>query len=147
MSVGSGLGRRDLRNRYALAPSVSRVLRFPKRGNNEMLNVVACITRAHDPWLVGLAAVVCILACYAAFEIAGTMAWNPALVTASVAIGILFGATALPTGLNANTEKWKAVGAVLLALAICGHHFIAMAAISITPDPTVEIPRSALPAE
>ena len=69
MSVGSGLGRRDLRNRYALAPSVSRVLRFLKRGNNEMLNVVACITRAHDPWLVGLAAVVCILACYAAINL------------------------------------------------------------------------------
>ena len=35
---------------------------------------------------------------------------------------------------------------MLLTLAICSHHFTAMAAVSIIPDPTMEISQSALPA-
>jgi diguanylate cyclase (GGDEF)-like protein/PAS domain S-box-containing protein len=214
-----------------------------------MLKVYACITTAHEPWLVGLAAVICALASYAginllrhacgsagpmrvvwlavsaistgfgiwathfiamlafspgipngfslkltflslfaailltgvglavsmrrnwrlaaplggvivaggiaamhytgmtAFEIAGIVFWDPTLVAASVVVAILLGALALPVGLHARSEKWKALGALLLTLAICGHHFIAMGALSIIPDPSIEIPPSALPAE
>src|SRR4029079_11640256 len=43
-------------------------------------------------------------------------------------------------------EKWKISGAVLLTPAICSHHFTAMGAVSIIPDPTMEISQSALPA-
>ena len=50
------------------------------------------------------------------------------------------GAVALPVGLHGNDEKWKVGGALLLTLAICSHHFTAMAAVSIIPDPTIEVP-------
>src|ERR1700677_1815231 len=43
-------------------------------------------------------------------------------------------------------EKWKIGGALLLTLAICSHHFTAMAAVSIIPDQAIEVSQSALPA-
>ena len=82
----------------------------------------------------------------AAFEIAGIIWWDPALVTASIVIGAVLGAIALPVGLHGQGEKWRAGGAVLLTLAICSHHFIAMAAVSIIPDSAIEVPLSTLPA-
>ena len=42
---------------------------------------------------------------------------------------------ALPVVLNGDQEKWKIGGALLLTLAICSHHFTAMGAVSIIPDP------------
>src|SRR5712671_3569432 len=50
----------------------------------------------------------------AAFEIAGSILWDPVLVVASILIGALIGAAALPVGLYGKTAKWKAGGAVLL---------------------------------
>jgi diguanylate cyclase len=82
----------------------------------------------------------------AAFEIAGRILWDPTLVVASILIGALIGAAALPVGLHGKTAKWKAGGATLLTLAICSHHFTAMGAVSILPDPTIEVSQSALPA-
>jgi NO-binding membrane sensor protein with MHYT domain len=82
----------------------------------------------------------------AAFEIAGIIVWDPVLVAASIVIGAMLGAVALPAGLHGRSEKWKILGALLLTLAICSHHFTAMGAVSIIPDPTIEVSRSALPA-
>ncbi|TMK44232.1 MAG: EAL domain-containing protein [Alphaproteobacteria bacterium] len=82
----------------------------------------------------------------AAFEIAGRIEWDPALVVVSIALGAAIGATALPAGLRDGSMKWKAIGAVLLTLAICSHHFTAMGAVSIIPDPTVVVSALALPA-
>jgi diguanylate cyclase (GGDEF)-like protein/PAS domain S-box-containing protein len=82
----------------------------------------------------------------AAFEIEGTILWDSTLVAASIALGAAIGAVALPVGLHGKEEKWKIGGAVLLTLAICSHHFTAMGAVSIIPDPTIEVSRSALPA-
>jgi diguanylate cyclase (GGDEF)-like protein/PAS domain S-box-containing protein len=82
----------------------------------------------------------------AAFEIQGYVVWDPALVIASIVVGGALGAIALPVGLRGIEEKWKIGGAVLLTLAICSHHFTAMGAASIVPDPTVHIPDMALPA-
>jgi diguanylate cyclase len=81
----------------------------------------------------------------AAFEIQGRIVWDPALVGASIALGGLIGAIALPVGLRSDALKWKILGALLLTLAICSHHFTAMGAASIIPDPTIEISPSALP--
>jgi diguanylate cyclase (GGDEF)-like protein/PAS domain S-box-containing protein len=83
----------------------------------------------------------------AAFEIAGTVLWDPALVATSIVLGAILGAVALAVGLHGREEKWKIGGAVLLTLAICSHHFTAMAAVSILPDPAREVSQSALPAE
>src|SRR6202035_3820331 len=82
----------------------------------------------------------------AAFEIQGIILWDFALVAASIVLGAAIGAVALPVGLHGKEQRWKVGGAVLLTLAICSLHFTAMAAVSIIPDPTVEVSQSALPA-
>ena len=47
--------------------------------------------------------------------------------------------------LRDGSLKSKIFGALLLTAAICSHHFTAMGAISIIPDPTIEVSKSALP--
>ena len=81
----------------------------------------------------------------AAFEVQGHVAWNLALVAASIGLGCGIGAIALPAGLHRDSFKWKALGAVLLTLAICSMHFTAMGAVSIIPDPTIEFSPAAVP--
>ncbi|MFC1455561.1 EAL domain-containing protein [Microvirga arabica] len=81
----------------------------------------------------------------AAFEVAGTIAWDPILVAASIVLGALFGAVALPIGLRSNLARWKLTGALLLTLAICSHHFTAMGAVAITPDSTIQLSPLAIP--
>ena len=104
----------------------------------------------HGPWIGGAIVAGGIAAMHytgmAAFEIAGIILWDPALVAASIALGAAIGAVALPVGLHGKEQKWKIGGAVLLTLAICSHHFTAMGAVSIIPDPTIEVSQSALPA-
>src|SRR3954451_2939466 len=104
----------------------------------------------HGPWLGGAIVAGGIAAMHytgmAAFEIAGVILWDPILVVTSIVLGAAIGAVALPVGLHGKEEKWKVGGAVLLTLAICSHHFTAMGAVSIVPDPAVEISQSALPA-
>lgn len=80
----------------------------------------------------------------AAFEVEGIIVWDPALVAASILLGTLIGAVALPVGLL-EQDKWKIAGAVLLTLAICSHHFTAMGAVSIIPDPNIKVSQAALP--
>jgi diguanylate cyclase len=103
----------------------------------------------HGPWIGGAIVAGGIASMHyigmAAFEIAGIIWWDPALVTASIVIGGVIGAMALPVGLHGMEEKWKIGGAVLLTLAICSLHFTAMAAVSILPDPTIAVPLSTLP--
>ena len=102
------------------------------------------------PWIGGAIVAGAIAAMHyigmAAFEIAGTIVWDPTLVIASIVIGACIGAIALPVGLHGSEEKWKLGGAFLLTLAICSHHFVGMAAVSIVPDPTISAPQSTLPA-
>jgi len=81
----------------------------------------------------------------AAFEIQGRIVWDPTLVAASIVLGGLLGAAALAAGLHRNGWRWRVVGALLLTLAICSHHFTAMAAASIIPDPTIEVSDTAVP--
>ena len=81
----------------------------------------------------------------AAFEVAGRIAWDPVLVGISIAAGAFLGALALPVALGSETLPGKASGAALLVLAICSHHFTAMGAVTITPDPTIVISESAVP--
>ncbi len=104
----------------------------------------------HGPWIGGVIVAGGIAAMHytgmAAFEIAGIILWDPVLVAASIILGAAIGAVALPVGLHGAEEKWKIGGAVLLTLAICSHHFTAMAAVSIIPYATIEVSPSAVPA-
>ena len=83
----------------------------------------------------------------AAFEVAGTIAWDPVLVTVSILLGALLGALSLFMGLKDHTMRRKLIGAGLLTLAICSHHFTAMGAAAITPDPSIELSSLALQSE
>ena len=104
----------------------------------------------HGPWVGGAIVAGGIAAMHytgmAAFEIQGIILWDSALVAASIVLGAAIGAVALPVGLHRKEERWKVGGAVLLTLAICSHHFTAMGAVSIIPDPNIEVSQSALPA-
>src|SRR3981081_707921 len=73
-----------------------------------MLKVYACITTAHDPWLVGLAAVICALASYAAINL---------LRHARGSVGQM-------------RVVWLAVTAISTGFGIWATHFIAMLAFS-----------------
>jgi diguanylate cyclase len=104
----------------------------------------------HGPWLGGAVVAGGIAAMHytgmAAFEIQGVILWDHALVVASIVLGAALGAAALAVGLHRTEARWKIGGAGLLTLAICSHHFTAMGAVSIIPDPTIEVSQSALPA-
>jgi diguanylate cyclase (GGDEF)-like protein len=63
----------------------------------------------------------------------------------SIVLGVLIGGVALPVGLRGDSLKWKSLGALLLTLAICSHHFTAMGAAAVVPDPTVQLSETALP--
>ena len=104
----------------------------------------------HGRWLGGAIVAGGIAAMHytgmAAFEVQGIILWDPVLVAVSIVLGAALGAIALPVGLHGGAPRWKLGGAVLLTLAICSHHFTAMGAVSIIPDPSVEVSQSALPA-
>jgi diguanylate cyclase len=104
----------------------------------------------HGPWIGGAIVAGGIAAMHytgmAAFEVAGVIVWDPVLVATSIVLGAAIGAVALPVGLSGRQERWKIGGALLLTLAICSHHFTAMGAVTIIPDPTIEVSQSALPA-
>ena len=71
-----------------------------------------------------------------AVELPGQVRWDPLLVTASIAIGMLLAMAALTIAGRHTGRKWTLVAAVLLTLAIVSHHFTAMGAVEIVPDPT-----------
>jgi diguanylate cyclase len=81
----------------------------------------------------------------AAFEVEGRIVWEPMLVAASIGLGEILGAVGLQIGLRGDAIKWRIYGALLLTAAICSHHFTAMGAVTIIPDPTITVSPSALP--
>ncbi|UVF21849.1 EAL domain-containing protein [Microvirga terrae] len=80
----------------------------------------------------------------AAFEVAGTITWNHWLVAASIGLGAAIGAAALSVALDSTVLRAKLSGALLLTLAICSHHFTAMGAVAITPDPSIALSSSSI---
>jgi len=111
---------------------------------------VSLMENRHGRWIGGAIVAGGIAAMHymgmAAFEVAGIVLWDPVLVAASILLGAAIGAIALPVGLHGEHEGWKLGGALLLTLAIVSHHFTAMGAVSIIPDPTIEVSQTALPA-
>ncbi|WP_457152272.1 EAL domain-containing protein [Mesorhizobium sp. P5_C1] len=75
----------------------------------------------------------------AAFEVQGRIEWNPLLVAVSLLAGVTLAALALLVVLRRPSLSATLGGAVLLTLAICTLHFIAMGAVSIVPDSSIEI--------
>ena len=111
----------------------------------------AVATRSNAPaatWLGGIVVGAGIAAMHyigmAAFEVQGLIIWDRDLAGASIVLGCVIGGLALPVGLLDDTLKWKALGALLLTLAICSLHFTAMAAVSILPDPAIQFSPAAV---
>ena len=71
-----------------------------------------------------------------AVELPGHIAWSVGLVTASIVFGLLFGAAALAIAVRRDTLLNTIIAATVLTLAIVVHHFTAMGAVEIIPDPT-----------
>jgi diguanylate cyclase (GGDEF)-like protein len=72
-----------------------------------------------------------------ALEVPGHVTWSLDLVVASIALGMLFGYAALAIAIR-HTVRWGTLGAaLLLTLAIVSHHFTAMGAVGIVPDPSL----------
>jgi diguanylate cyclase (GGDEF)-like protein/PAS domain S-box-containing protein len=69
-----------------------------------------------------------------AVEMPATIAWSASLVTASIVIGVSLGAAALSIARREGTFATIAAAATL-CLAILAHHFTAMGAIVLIPDP------------
>ena len=71
-----------------------------------------------------------------ALELPGRITWSLELVLASIVLGMLFGAAALAIAARRDTLLNTTVAALFLTLAIVLHHFTAMGAVEIVPDPT-----------
>ena len=79
-----------------------------------------------------------------ALMLPGHITWAPDLVAASIALGVVFGAAAVTVARNSRRSGHIALAAVLLTLSIVSHHFTAMGAVLIIPDPTRAVDSLAL---
>jgi len=70
-----------------------------------------------------------------ALELPGYITWSLDLVLASIVLGMLFGAAALAIAVRRDTILNTSAAALVLTLAIVSHHFTAMGAVDIVPDP------------
>ncbi len=83
----------------------------------------------------------------AAMRVPAVVTYEAAFVVASLALGMGLAAPALRLALSAGTLLRRLTAAQLLAAAICGLHFTAMAAVVLVPDPRVPVPEQAMPPE
>ena len=71
-----------------------------------------------------------------ALEVPGRVTWSLDLVGVSIALGMLFGMAALAMAVRREDMRGTVAAALLLTLAIVSHHFTAMGAVEMIPDPT-----------
>jgi diguanylate cyclase (GGDEF)-like protein/PAS domain S-box-containing protein len=71
-----------------------------------------------------------------ALELPGHIHWSLQLVFGSILVGMLFASAALAVAFHARSVRGILVAAVLLTVAIVSHHFTAMGAAEVVPDPT-----------
>ena len=72
----------------------------------------------------------------AALEVPARISWSVDLVVVSVLLGCVLGALALSVAARGERTRVTVVAALLLTVAIVSHHFAAMGAITLIPDPT-----------
>ena len=70
-----------------------------------------------------------------AVELPGHVTWSLDLVLTSIIIGMLLSIVALKVGIWRDDMRSMLIAALLLTLAIVSHHFTAMGAVVILPDP------------
>jgi len=74
-----------------------------------------------------------------ALELPGHVAWELPYVIASILIGVVLAMAALAVATQWRGRSGLWVSALLLTLAIVSHHFTAMGAVDIVPDPTLTL--------
>ncbi len=72
-----------------------------------------------------------------ALEVPARVAWAPGIVVASIVFGSVFGAFALVVATYRDGFGRSLIAALLLTVAIVSHHFTAMGALTLIPDPTL----------
>ena len=82
----------------------------------------------------------------AAFEVEGHLVWDQRFVALALVCGVAAGGAAIRIALAGTSPARNLGGALALTLGICSMHFIAMAAVTISPDASVVIPPSSVPA-
>ena len=83
----------------------------------------------------------------AALDLPARRSWDLTYVASAVLIGAGFGSAALAVSQRVSGLRGRLLSTVLLTLGICGMHFTAMAALSFTPDPFIQIPEQAIQSE
>jgi NO-binding membrane sensor protein with MHYT domain len=71
-----------------------------------------------------------------ALQLPGHVHWDLALVAASIVVGMVLGTASLVVAVRWQSVRAVWASALLLALAILSHHFTAMGAVEVVPDPT-----------
>jgi NO-binding membrane sensor protein with MHYT domain len=71
-----------------------------------------------------------------AVELSGHVTWSIDLVIVSIVLGMLFATVALAIAIRRNDIRSSLIAALFLTVAIVSHHFTAMGAVEIVPDPT-----------
>lgn len=80
-----------------------------------------------------------------ALEIPAHIGWTTGTVTVSIVLGIVLGSLALVVAGRRDSLAGALGATVLLTLAIVSHHFTAMGAVELTPDPAVVISGLSIP--
>ncbi|TCS12457.1 diguanylate cyclase/phosphodiesterase [Caulobacter sp. BK020] len=75
-----------------------------------------------------------------AFVTQGFLQWEQATIAVSVLAGVVGAAGALQLAGRARSLVRQLGGGLLLTLGICALHFIGMGAITIVPDPSIDVP-------
>jgi len=81
----------------------------------------------------------------AALRTAGVVVWDFQLVAASLVIGCVVAAVAMYRLSATQSARRQYEVAGLLVLAVVGHHFTGMGAVTILPDPTIVVPEQVMP--
>ncbi|WP_314962085.1 EAL domain-containing protein [Bradyrhizobium cosmicum] len=80
-----------------------------------------------------------------ALEVPAHIGWATGTVTVSIILGIVFGSLALAVASQRDSLTNALTATVLLTVAIVSHHFTAMGAVELTPDPAIVISGLSMP--
>ena len=73
----------------------------------------------------------------AALELPAFIVWSPDIVLTSIVLGSVFAAVALLVAVRRDNAVYTMAATGLLTVAIVSHHFTAMGAVTLIPDPTL----------
>lgn len=72
-----------------------------------------------------------------AMELPAYIVWAPGIVAASIVLGSVFAALAMLVAAHRDDTVYTVVATGLLTVAVVSHHFTAMGAVTLIPDPTL----------